>query len=365
MAVRPAAVPPHPRPPPAPDRLPRAPRPHRVVEHADPIAQLDALDRLPDPPGEARGTPWPIYRRTKPLPAHLATLTASSSTASEFSRRYETPPAQGGRSQWILTADRYWIVGDEPWRWSSGRFWKRGRPVALTVERATAGSGRRRAVAALPGQARRPPGDVVWPEGLGGGTTRAVVVRVAVATVEGPAEARLQAVHTRRDAVPARFTGALADAEEAGSLRVDVGIDVARAGRYLIDANLYDDAGEPVAWARYKGELAEGLGTVPLRFFGKVLVDAGRPGPWRLGELRGVRHAPGAFPDLEPMAPFLDPWRTRPWRLDAFSDAEWAGPARAARLAALARSPFAPPRPGDGLADQRFGAVGGRRQGME
>ncbi|MCB9549321.1 MAG: hypothetical protein H6706_26255 [Myxococcales bacterium] len=348
-----------------PDRLPQPP-PVAVATAADPLATMDALTRLPDPPAAGTWDPVAVYRDQSRYPPTSRPLTRQQQHRVEWNRRYEAPRPLPGRpgAQWILTADRYWIIGDAPLVIEL-RAWDEAGPVSLPVERATVQVGEVQRTLRFQPDSEGLRAEI-WPEGFGTGAVRAVVVQVAVATVEGPAEARLQAVHVRRDAVPARFTGAFQDAVDGGSLRIDVGVDVARAGRYLIDCNLYDDAGEPVAWARFKGSLPEGPGTVPLRFFGKVLVDGGRPGPWRIGELRGARHEPGAFPDLAPMEPFTAPWSTGPWPLEAFSDAPWEAPARTARLAALARfADLAPPRPGDGAAAQRFGAVGGRFQGTE
>jgi hypothetical protein len=94
----------------------------------------------------------------------------------------------------------------------------------------------------------------------------------------------------------------------------------------VIDCNLFDAADRPVAWTRFKGELAAGVHDAELLYFGKVIVDAGARGPFRIGQLRGARYAPGLDPDLEQMPPFTGSYTTRPYATAEFSDDEWDSP---------------------------------------
>jgi hypothetical protein len=105
---------------------------------------------------------------------------------------------------------------------------------------------------------------------------------------------RLRVHATGPAAIPARFSGAQRDLVRDGSLVVAVGVDVDAPGFYVIDANLLDEAGAPVAWARGKRELGAGAGEVELSFFGKAILD-GWPADgrerrrFRLAALRGLR----------------------------------------------------------------------------
>jgi hypothetical protein len=157
--------------------------------------------------------------------------------------------------------------------------------------------------------------------------------------------------YTPASGIPARFTGAFRDEVVDGSLVVHAGVNVARAGRYLIDCNIYDDNGEPVGWSRFKGDLTAGDATADLSFFGKVITDANASGPFHSGELRGARFDPGNEPDLEQMPSFSGAYATEAYPTTAFSTADYDSPqkqqmiqllsqeqARGVHLGAAARS---------------------------
>jgi hypothetical protein len=136
-------------------------------------------------------------------------------------------------------------------------------------------------------------------------------------------------------AVPARFTGEFREGIENGSLLLEAGVEVRAAGWYVIDCNLYDADGYPLAWTRFKGALAAGAERVPLSFFGKVLRDAAAPSPYSIGELRGQRFVEGRDPDADLMPSYRGRYSTRPFPLTAFSDREWDDVSRRARIERL------------------------------
>jgi len=138
--------------------------------------------------------------------------------------------------------------------------------------------------------------------------------------------AQLDFQYTPTGGIPARFTGAFRDTIEDGSLVIHAGVEVARAGHYVIDANLFNADDKPVAWSRFKGDLAAGTQGAPLVFFGKVLRDVDAHGPFHLGQLRGARFVPDLDPDLEQMPAFAGSFATRPYANDDFSDAEYDSP---------------------------------------
>ncbi|MEW6268774.1 MAG: hypothetical protein AB1689_05685 [Thermodesulfobacteriota bacterium] len=81
----------------------------------------------------------------------------------------------------------------------------------------------------------------------------------------------------------ARLTGRFAEEVVDGSLRLSAEVEVWRAGRFHIEATLYDAAGtQPIAWAQGAAELAPGVQSMTLTFFGAALRDRGIDGPYLL-----------------------------------------------------------------------------------
>jgi hypothetical protein len=119
--------------------------------------------------------------------------------------------------------------------------------------------------------------------------------------------------------------GAVAEMEDRvsnGNLVLDVGADLRVGGFYRFDANVYDANGNPVAFATWKGELAAGQQSIPLEVWGKVLRDAGVPGPYTIGEIRGYRFLDGQYPDRETLPSVDATHTTSAWPLEVFRDAE-------------------------------------------
>lgn len=133
-------------------------------------------------------------------------------------------------------------------------------------------------------------------------------------------EESLRLFVTPADRVPARFTGEFEDEVVEGNLEIEIGLEVNAPGFYRFDANLYDRAGRPVAFTSFKGELGIGTGMFPLSFYGRLLRDAERPGPWVLGELRGYRFLEASFPDRERLPDYPDRFTTGDHPLEEFTD---------------------------------------------
>jgi hypothetical protein len=131
----------------------------------------------------------------------------------------------------------------------------------------------------------------------------------------------LRLFYTPADRIPARITGAARDSLEDGSLVVPLGVEVAQAGFYRFDANVYGPDGEPVAYAAWKGELAPGAQEIDLEVYGKVLRDAGVPGPYSVEQIRGYRFLDGQWPDRENLLDLPGALTTGSYPLDAFTDA--------------------------------------------
>lgn len=123
--------------------------------------------------------------------------------------------------------------------------------------------------------------------------------------------------------IPARFTGEIEDQLVDGSLVVRIALDVELSGFYRIDANLYDRFGNPVSFSSWKGDLAHGDRWVPIRFFGRVLRDVGRTGPFIVGKIRGYRFLEGEYPDRERIPDLAGRFTTSAYDLERFSDREF------------------------------------------
>ena len=164
---------------------------------------------------------------------------------------------------------------------------------------------------------------VLFPQGAGLRSSGPHVVRVRFRAEAVEGEASLPFHYTAERDIPARFAGPVTDRIEHGSLIVEVGVEVARAGTYVIDANLHGAAG-PLARATARAELGRGAGRVPLRFYGMILRESGADGPYRLGELRGYRFAPGERPDRQMMPRWTGEHETAPYRASDFTDRPWS-----------------------------------------
>jgi hypothetical protein len=282
--------------------------------------------------GLSTDDPLTAYRRANVYPPTSHPLTRDHDDLLHPNRRHETerPTDDDADTKFLFTADRYFVLGDGTLA-ATLDVHKLGAPVPVQIVAAYAVVH-----------------DATKPDGVGqqvpiafagaGGAWSAVFapstfaqlsrqttigMYVEFATPSAHQHAHFDFQYTPASGIPARFTGAFHDELVDGSLVVHAGVDVTRAGRYLIDCNLYDDNNEPVAWARFRGELVEGQATADLSFFGKVFTDANASGPFHIGELRGARFDPGVEPDLEQMPSFTGTYATEPYPATAFSSAEY------------------------------------------
>ncbi|MGQ9844448.1 MAG: hypothetical protein ACUVRK_12935 [Spirochaetota bacterium] len=128
--------------------------------------------------------------------------------------------------------------------------------------------------------------------------------------------------------IPAKFTGKFSERIADGSLYIDVELQVYRKGFYIIDGNLFDVNGDPVAYSIQKQELNTGIVQVPLLFFGKVLIDGKAKPPFVLKDLRGYRFIEATTPDPEFMdremiKPYEGEYKTTISSLKGLSNKEW------------------------------------------
>jgi hypothetical protein len=280
--------------------------------------------------GVVADDPLTAYRKANVYPPTSRPLSAEQLDLLQPNQRHEAmrPTDKGLGVSYLFTADRYFVIGDETLT-ATLEVLRNGKPIPAKVTRAYAAviDPVTHAEKQIP-LAFAPRGPVLAstfvPATLPLKRQAAITMAIEFDHGYGAQRAQFDFQYTPASGIPARFTGAFSDAVDAGSLVVRAGVEVTTPGHYVIDANLFDAADQPVAWSRFKGELAAGTHDAQLVFFGKVIVDAAARGPFHLGQLRGARYAPDEDPDLEQMQSLNRPsYETRPYVTDAFSDAEY------------------------------------------
>lgn len=97
----------------------------------------------------------------------------------------------------------------------------------------------------------------------------------------------------------AEFGEPVQDARENGDLAFQVPVQVNKAGYYQIEANLQEAGGEErlIASTYWEGRLEAGRRSLDLKFFGKIISDAGIDGPYKIRDIRGKRNNSAITPD--------------------------------------------------------------------
>ena len=296
-------------------------------------------------PGLSTDDPLTAYRRANVYPPTSRPLSRDQVDLLQPGQRHEAmrPDDHGAGITYRFTADRYFVFGDQALT-ALLEVRRDDAPIAVTITQAYA-------TVVDPGGSPPFPIPMTFAPSGQGATSRFVPAQLGLARQtsisvsiefdhgDGRQAAHFDVQYTPERGIPARFTGRFSDAIEAGSLVIRAGIDVVAAGSYVIDANLFDAADQPVAWSRFKGELAAGARDAELVFFGKVIVDGKAHGPFHLGQLRGARFVSGLDPDLEQVPPYPGSYATRPYPTDAFSDAEYDSPEKQRMIELLTRHP--------------------------
>ncbi len=242
-------------------------------------------------------------------------------------RRYEKPkPVDDDSLTYIFTADRYFYTGED-----IAAIWLEIFPgdgsIDVSIRRATAtaeGADAETVNLKLNAQGNRWSTELPIAETFGNhhGT-----ILLSVAFTYGRNREQIDEIRIfQTPEPPAQLTGTFYDQIVDGSLRTDIGVNVAVPGFYRFDANLYDANGKPIAFAVFKGELVAGHGNIPFDFFGKVLRDAGKPGPYSIGEIRGYRFLDAQHPDRERLPDHSPRYRTQAYTLSQFSDTVYTSP---------------------------------------
>lgn len=215
----------------------------------------------------------------------------------------------------LLTADRYFVNGDEPAEIIL-KIWHGEQLVAPgfveLIARASDASGGARQQKLSP---RRSSGEVtalfepdkLWPDYAGPVRITARFAASGLMNQTGT----LDFYFTGSGKIPAEFTGAVHDRLWQGDLVFDIGLDVQTAGRYRIEASLFDARGEPFGWARFDGTLSAGQQDVVLRYDGLLFHDTGATAPYRLNQLHGYRLDPSSRAGSQQMPPMELTYLTR------------------------------------------------------
>lgn len=137
--------------------------------------------------------------------------------------------------------------------------------------------------------------------------------------------------------VPAEWT-AISERVADGSLDFLVGLNVKRAGRYVVNARVDDARGQPFALVSFNEVLGSGAQVARLRVFGKLLRDAAPAMPLQLRDLQGFLLMEDRFPDRAMLARREGVvYKSASYALKTFSDAEWSSEERDRYLAELGK----------------------------
>lgn len=125
-------------------------------------------------------------------------------------------------------------------------------------------------------------------------------------------------------APPAQFTGKVREVVERGSLKLYLGIQVRKAGRYVMAGRVDDEAGVPFAYVSFNDELAEGAQEVNFVVFGKLILDYAPTFPLKLRDVEGFLLKESGDPDRELMTTLRGyVHTTREYPTTVFSGEEW------------------------------------------
>lgn len=279
-----------------------------------------------DPEATARAIA--AYREQTKYPPTTNALRSVDVDLLDPDHRPEQPTASRGDSdlQIIYTGDHLGLTGDERLTsWLQAERDGQAAPVkmigaAVRVIEPALGEATPLTYTQVDGRWQH----VLDPSTLGVTTPVTLGMTVTFDAGGGVEQRVLHVAYTPTAAIPARFTGTFRDVVENGSLVIYAGIEVAQAGFFLIDCNLYGPGNEPVAWTRFKGDLPQGAGEVRLEFFGKLLRDQGVEPPFHIGQLRGARRVELRDPSYDQMELGAWSYTTRSdFHLADLSDAEF------------------------------------------
>ncbi len=281
------------------------------------------------------------YQQLSIYPPNSRPLSMENVDLVHPNRRFETPVPieEGSDVHYVFTADKYRVIGNETvtFTLTAQEGDKQGADrLPLAVEKAEIRKGadprKAKPAAALnfePGERNQYLCEFSPAASFPGASKAGKYYASVKYRVKGEVtSALIPFEYFPENTVPARFTGSFSEEIKEGSLYINAEIEVLRKGFYIIDANLFDQDGEPVAYTISKLELSQGRARVPLLFFGKVLVDSKSKAPYVLKNLRGYRFIEVTAPDAELMdremiREYEKEYATRSYSKSQFSDKEY------------------------------------------
>lgn len=130
--------------------------------------------------------------------------------------------------------------------------------------------------------------------------------------------------------------GAARDVVRDGNLVFELDVEVHDAGEYTCEANLLTgDGAKAIGYSKVKPTLGAGPAKLAFSFFGKVIRDTWFDGPYMVRDVRCVLRQAGDEENI--WAADARTHQTQPYVVEAFSEAEWQSPEKAARIAMLQR----------------------------
>jgi hypothetical protein len=134
--------------------------------------------------------------------------------------------------------------------------------------------------------------------------------------------------------MPATWAGPVREVFADGSLELDLPVDVAQPGRYVVTGRVDDADGKPFALLSFNDELGPGARVVKLTIWGRLVRDQKPAFPLTLHDVSGFLLKADTYPDRALM-PARDGvvHTTRKYALATFSDAAWESEETARYLA--------------------------------
>lgn len=124
--------------------------------------------------------------------------------------------------------------------------------------------------------------------------------------------------------VPATWAGAVREAQEGGSLNFYMKVNVAQAGRYLLNGRVDDANGKPFALVTFNDLLSAGSHEVRLQVFGKLIRDQQPSFPLTLRDVHGYLLKEDTDPDRAMMQRLIGAVHvSKKYVANSFSDAQW------------------------------------------
>jgi hypothetical protein len=136
-------------------------------------------------------------------------------------------------------------------------------------------------------------------------------------------------------AAPATFVGVAAERLTVDGLEITVELGVQRAGRYVVQALLFDARERPVGVAVARPWLEQGRALVPLLYWGLLFHEAAAIAPFTCRTLTGHRLPDPGEPEGTDLTTWDVGYRTRTYALSDFSTKEHESAAKSRKVQAL------------------------------